>query len=749
MTNFNRDRDPSGNPAHRPHDARQGQVNSWYVGAPYNFIDFPRRWIARFDGFDQLPPHDRYGGGLLSGSIELEWEAETPVFIKHGGQKGFFRNHQGFAIPGSSVRGMIRSHVQILGMCNYRDDIENQWFMYRDIASKNKILKDQYQASLGLASRNKQIAQLQERGSLPDKLKAGYVEKGEDGKYYIFPAQQDDNGAQIYRVSERHLKEMNLPPDKVKLMYKKEFWEKEIKDLTPQDINREYDKDGYRPYYAPVCYAMDPAKGRVGKIVMRDANSVEGKMHEGYLLSSGYMYAGTDQRTRQTKPGKLTHYIIRAAEENAPGQAIDKAYVDAFNTDLVRKKYKGNERLDKEYEFYHLPGETGKRKPIFYVETDGKITYFGFTPHLRIFYDHSVYQGIPQAFRAGEQLDYSKSLFGFSASHSPNAGESDGAQAYKSRLSFGDMQAVGNPREMEPVRLILAEPKATAYPLYLKQPDASETGELATYNDRNFKIRGMKRYWFKKEESPEKSGKKNDNIASYLRPLPKGTCFEGRIRFSNLAKDELGLLLWAIMLEPESKVQIGMGKPYGYGRMKLKQEKVFLQIDDLATKYGARFCFAADYSKPYSPEKYIQSYWEYMQANYQIDIRQEPHVQSFFKMASKVMTNEQVRYMEIERQVPGERKNEYKDLHPLSPVEDVIEGRMARRKVARGYNKSSDSYRTAGNEGGNKNRPSKIVTGRETPGMSAHNKSQAEDLPAWKLKLKGLDINNTDKKKRK
>jgi len=103
--------------------------------------------------------------------------------------------------------------------------------------------------------------------------------------------------------------------------------------------------------------------------------------------------------------------------------------------------------------------------------------------------------------------------------------------------------------------------------------------------------------------------------------------------------------------------------------------------------------------------------------------------------------------MEIERQVPGERKNEYKDLHPLSPVEDVIEGRMARRKVARGYNKSSDSHRTAGNEGGN--RPSKIVTGRETPGMSAHNKSQAEDLPAWKLKLQGLDINNTDKKKRK
>lgn len=747
MTKLNRDRHQAGKPSHYPHDARQSKGNSGYVGAPYNFIDFPRRWIARYDSFDQLPPHDRYGDGLLSGSIELEWEAETPVFVGHKGQGGFFRSHQGFAIPGSSVRGMIRSHVQVLGMCNYRDDIEDQWFLYRDMASQNQKLQEQYRASLGLASHNKQVAQQQERGALPEKLKAGYVEKGEDGKYYIFPAQQDEKGAQMYRVSERHLKGMKLPPDKVKLMYKKEFWEKNIKELTPQDINKEYDKDGYRPYYVPICYTMDPAKGKIGKIMMHDANSAEGKMHEGYLLSSGYMYAGTDPRTGQTKPGKLTHYIIRAAEENTPGQAIDKAYVDAYNTDLVRKKYKGNEKLDREYEFYHLPAETGKRKPIFYVETAGEITYFGFTPYLRIFYDHSVHQGIPQAFREGDKLDYCKSLFGFSAYPSSSAGESaesDGAQAYKSRISFEDMQAVGEPCEMEPIRLILAEPKATAYPLYIKQPDASQTGELATYNDPDFSIRGMKRYWLKKEEHPEKSGKKNDKITSCLRPLPKGTCFQGRIHFFNLAEDELGLLLWAIMLEPESKVQIGKGKPYGYGRMKLKREKVILQIENLAAKYGMRLSFAADYLKPCSPEKYIQAYWEYVQEKYQIDIRQEPHVQSFFKMVNTVLPNEQVRYMEI----AGEGKNnEYKDLHPLSPVEDVIEGKVARRVKVGRSNKSSGSSGIAVNGGENKSRRSKTVTGWETSATDDHNEPQIEDLPAWKLKL--LNMINTEKQKRK
>ncbi|AEG61720.1 TIGR03986 family CRISPR-associated RAMP protein [Desulforamulus ruminis] len=738
MAKFNRDQHPSDKSSNSSHDARQSKGNFEYVGAPYNFIDFPRRWVARYDGFEQLPPHDRYGDGLLSGSIDLKWKAETPVFIGHK-EEGFFRNHQGFAIPGSSMRGMIRSHIQILGMCNYRDDIENQWFLYRDMASRNQRLKAQYRANLGIVSHNIQSAQQQERGALPDKLKAGYVEKGEDGKYYIFPAQQDKKGVQMYRISERHLRRMKLPPDKVKLMYKKEFWEQDINKLTPQDINKEYyDKHGYRPYYVPVCYTMDAAKGKVGKIVIKDAVSAEGQMEEGYLLSSGYMYAG--------KSGKLTHYIIRAAEENIPGRAIDKTYVDAYNTDLIRKKYKGNERLDKEYEFYHLPEEAGRRKPIFYVETAGKITYFGFTPYLRIFYDYSVHQGIPQAFRAGDQLDYCKSLFGFSAYPSSNDGElaePDAVQAYKSRISFEDMQAVGNPCEMDPIPLILAEPKATAYPLYLKQPDAPSTGELATYNEPNFTIRGMKRYWFKEEERLEKNHKKNDRILSYLRPLPKDTYFQGRIRFSNLAQDELGLLLWAIMLEAESKVQIGKGKPYGYGRMKLKREEVILQLEDLAIKYGSRLTFASDYLKPGCPEKYIQAYWKYMQEKYQIDIRQEPHVQSFLMMAKQVLRNEQVRYMEIERQANGEKNNEYKGLHPLSSVKDVVEGKVVRRATVRRSNKSSGSSGITENGGKSKSSRSKTVTGCEISATDNHNELQVKDLPAWKVKL--MNMVNTGK----
>lgn len=114
-------------------------MNGTYVGAPYNFVEFPRVWVARYGSMEELPPHDRYQEGLLTGMIEFRWEAVTPVFINDGSNKGhFFVNHEGFAIPGSTVRGLIRSHVQILGMSNWRDDIRNERFLYRAMADRRK-----------------------------------------------------------------------------------------------------------------------------------------------------------------------------------------------------------------------------------------------------------------------------------------------------------------------------------------------------------------------------------------------------------------------------------------------------------------------------------------------------------------------------------------------------------------------------------------------------------------------------------
>ena len=59
-------------------------------------------------------------------------------------------------------------------------------------------------------------------------------------------------------------------------------------------------------------------------------------------------------------------------------------------------------------------------------------------------------------------------------------------------------------------------------------------------------------------------------MASHLYPLDAGVRFNGKIRFYNVTEEELGMLLWGLLLEENSQQNIGKGKPYGYGRISVE-----------------------------------------------------------------------------------------------------------------------------------------------------------------------------------
>lgn len=100
-------------------------------------------------------------------------------------------------------------------------------------------------------------------------------------------------------------------------------------------------------------------------------------------------------------------------------------------------------------------------------------------------------------------------------------------------------------------------------------------------------------------------------MVTHLHPLKEGTSFKGRIKFKNLAKDELGLVLWALELEKDCYQSIGMGKPYGLGRIKV--EDVVLKIESLDKKYSS---FSFDYTEIKDSQKYIDFYKEYFSNEY-------------------------------------------------------------------------------------------------------------------------------------
>jgi CRISPR-associated protein (TIGR03986 family) len=138
---------------------------------------------------------------------------------------------------------------------------------------------------------------------------------------------------------------------------------------------------------------------------------------------------------------------------------------------------------------------------------------------------------------------------------------------------------------------ILNGPKPTYYPNYIRQQTDAD-GRLASRDyatciranaaDRP-EIRGQKRYPVRpvaavQPLTPEQA-QGSQAVATILHPLPAGTRFSGRILFHNLRPFELGALIWALTWGNNDRLRhsLGMGKPFGLGQ-------VHFEIDWRATR---------------------------------------------------------------------------------------------------------------------------------------------------------------------
>ncbi len=95
------------------------------------------------------------------------------------------------------------------------------------------------------------------------------------------------------------------------------------------------------------------------------------------------------------------------------------------------------------------------------------------------------------------------------------------------------------------------------------------------------RIRGHKQYWHKGEKPDIEATVKERQLESQvtrISPLATGVSFRFRVRFENLREEELGALLWALMLPGEEgqeyRHKIGMGKPLGMGAIEISPYSV-------------------------------------------------------------------------------------------------------------------------------------------------------------------------------
>lgn len=558
------------------------------VRAPYNFIPLSEKILLPYHSMEELPPHDRIDPELKTGEIHVTMEAETPVFVGDGSrdEPHFFRGGTGkYMIPGSTVRGMVRENMQILGFGLMRpgEDLEDIQIYFREIASasgsRDDPLKKYYCAALGI----KQMPMPSGRPkAIPQLVKSGYLKK-EKGKYKIYPSKGS------YMLVRR-----DHPG---------------VRCFGTEDARTE------NVYYR--------AEGdRVKEI--RPAVGEKNGLRRGTLLYTGKPVRSWNRQTGRLEDHPNHLYLIPEADWSAQPLTLDEDDVLSYMEDFEKRR----NVLGRNRNFWNLPLE-GREKPVFYVQYEGHV-YFGMSRFLRIGYRYPLSCGLPESHKAGmDKLDFPRTILGYV---SKNSG------SYRSRVSFGDFAADGEAYEMPPISMILGEPKPSYYPGYVVGGKH--------YNHEDFRLRGYKQYWLKEVEATDDNGK--PRAATTIRPLPRGTKFSGTIRYKNLTEAELGLLLWCLRLEKGCYQSVGMAKPYGYGRMRLTIDAI-KEFEAPALYDSGSFLVSDTKSDAAGVEEYIKKYCDYAEQHLAdlAPIKENSPLRDFFFMKTSIRTPNEMCYMSL------------------------------------------------------------------------------------------------------
>lgn len=563
-----------------------------FAYAPYNFIPFSNKIITYEK---EIPYHNKIYTNLKTGEISVTITAETPIFISNGDKNNnrFICNKKGnYIIPASSLRGLIRTNMQILGFgaVTPNEDFKDYQIYFREMATKKANL----QSNLMNYYKNalKTITKKSKSGksyTIPENVKSGYIQK-RGNKYYISPTKSN-----YLRVSRKH---------------------KDLLDFGDEPAR-----------VIDIFYEVED------NVVKSISTNKKPNFQKGKLLYTG-------------KPvsNKNSLYIFPEKESSDE--------IEVSNEDILSYKEDWENRknvLGYKKDFWALPNKNGEEKPIFYLKLDGHI-YFGMSLFLRIGYKYPLSKGIPVKHIGFKNLDLPHAILGYATNK----------DAYRSRVFIEDFEAKNNVRELNPVDIILAGPKASYYAGYV-------VGRK-NYNDEDFQLRGYKQYWLKEIQNSEIV--KNKNVGTTIRPLPKGTIFKGVIKYKNLYPEELGLLLWSLKLEDNCFHNIGMGKPYGYGRIKINIDD--LKEYDFEKLYNLKSISSDVYSKnENSIYEYIKKYDEYagklLNTKNKDDcysIKECLEIKNLFYMKSKICDKDEFSYMKL---------GEFKTSKPLQTVSEIME----------------------------------------------------------------------------
>ncbi len=529
--------------------------------APYNFVPLSG-WVFEPDWAHQVS-HDVPFSNGLSGRLDIAITAETPLLVggkqtkateQAAGEVRFFQlPDKRYAIPGTSLKGMIRNVLEIasFGKMQFVDD---RRLSLRDISGRT-VIGDNYKI---------------------EGQQAGFLRLREDSSVEIIPCE-------YIHISHRdieYLLEWQLPPyiftkaetPTVRQKYARwhQRWQKINSEPLSEDTLPTISFNIESQSTPQMARDLDKGQQK-GTLVFTGQISDKGQTDSGKYRDFVF-YDRQDKRALPVSPQVFKDFLYNHGDE-------DKNSTNSWRTFWRDRLFKNQ---------HH-------EIPVFYhLDEHEEVRSIGLAYMYRLAYHYSIGETIDYTNNKHRQTtgyDLADLLFG-----KAHADDQQSQESLKSRVSFGAATLTGVPQFAHPCfseATILNGPKPTYFPNYIKQDDVQEVvnnnapyklGEgkqYRTYMQPDSEIRGWKRYPVRRWEAMQLSkpaakfrGKAKENKKTQVKlfPLKEGVQFKTSIRFHNLLPAELGALIWTMTWGNDDKFRhsLGMGKPFGFGQVQIK-----------------------------------------------------------------------------------------------------------------------------------------------------------------------------------
>lgn len=580
------------------------------INAPYNFV--PLSDTVVIPEWGSKVSHDLPFRDGVSGELELTIEALAPIMVggeqkqgteRESGQVRFFQTpDKRYAIPGSSLRGVIRSVTEIATFSRM-NRIDDKRFGLRDISGTY------VSASYTERVRNN--------------VSYGFLSLDAQGKPSITPCS-------MVRLSHRDL----------------ESWWKEKSPIFVKQ--RKAVKDKYTTWNQ-LC-AKHGIRDSWNISFQTDYKLVtqlgSGDL-TGFPVLTGQISDATDDKPK-TK-GKYKDFMFHSPREQDAFALDSHAWRDFL---FIHGDEDG--KPDSPWKgFWRERFLSKQRVPVFYIQNKDRVQVgLAYMPKLAgDFSTHDMLQHTHKDHVDNAQPDFTELLFGRVAEKPEDALK--GRVYFEPAFLQGKANVDNNPRET-----ILNGAKPSYFPNYVyQQVDKSGKklahGQYATYvysaGNPAPELRGWKRYPVRLPDEVRTQAlgdKQTTKVQTRLHTLAEGSTFNGRLVFHNLKPQELGALLWAVQLE-NKRHNLGMAKSFGYGQISIKLD---WQNSRLVCNDSAQTSHA-------EPDGYIADFKQYMTKKLGKDWRTSTPIEALVAMADPTCRDQFAG--ELKHMVMDMRNNEF------------------------------------------------------------------------------------------